>query len=66
LGIAALETLALTKMDWNNDALYDPVSVTIRYSQKLARTIANVPDLPGHAYPYRFSCEPRPAGRERS
>jgi hypothetical protein len=23
--VAALETLALTKMDWNNDALYDPV-----------------------------------------
>lgn len=42
------------KMDWNNDALYDPVPVTIRYSQRLARTIANVPDLPGHAYPYRL------------
>ena len=54
LEVAALETLALTKMDWNNDALYDPVPVTIRYSQKLARTIANVPDLPGHAYPYRL------------
>lgn len=54
LEIAALETLALTKMDWNNDALYDPVPVTIRYSQKLARTIANVPGLPGHAYPYRL------------
>lgn len=54
LEVAALETLALTKMDWNNDALYDPVPVTIRYSQRLARTIANVPDLPGHAYPYRL------------
>jgi hypothetical protein len=54
LEIAAFETLALTKMDWNNDALYDPVPVTIRYSQKLARTIANVPDLPGNAYPYRL------------
>lgn len=54
LEVAALETLALTKMDWNNDALYDPVPVTIRYSQKLAKTIANVPDLPGHAYPYRL------------
>ena len=54
LELAALEALALTKMDWNNDALYDPVPVTIRYSQKLARTIANVPDLPGNAYPYRL------------
>jgi len=54
LDMAALEVLALTKMDWNNDALYDPVPVTIRYSQKLARTIANVPDLPGARYPYRL------------
>jgi hypothetical protein len=41
-------------MDWNNDALYDPVPVTIRYSQRLARTIANVPELPGSTYPYRL------------
>jgi hypothetical protein len=54
LELIALEALALTKMDWNNDALYDPVPVTIRYSQKLARTIANVPDLPGKSYPYRL------------
>lgn len=54
LEIAALETVALTKMDWNNDALYDPVPVTIRYSQRLAKTIANVPGLPGHHYPYRM------------
>ena len=52
--LTALEALALTKMDWNNDALYDPVPVTIRYSQRLARTIANVPSLPGNAYPYRL------------
>lgn len=52
--VAALEALALTKMDWNNDALYDPLPVSIRYSQKLARTIANVPDLPGKTYPYRL------------
>lgn len=54
LEMAALETLALTKMDWNNDALYDPVPVSIRYSQRLARTIANAPDLPGKIYPYRL------------
>ena len=54
LELAAHEALALTKMDWNNDALYDPVPVSIRYSQKLARTIANVPDLPRNAYPYRL------------
>jgi hypothetical protein len=54
LQLIAMEALALTKMDWNNDALYDPVPVTIRYSQRLARTIANVPDLPGSIYPYRL------------
>ena len=54
LEIAALETLALTKMDWNNDALYDPVPVTIRYSQRLAQIIANVPLLPNGEYPYRM------------
>lgn len=54
LEVSALEAMALTKMDWNNDALYDPVPVTIRYSQKLARTIANVPELPGNTYPYRL------------
>lgn len=54
LEIVAAEVLALSKMDWNNDALYDPVPVSIRYSQRLARTIANVPDLPGNIYPYRL------------
>jgi hypothetical protein len=54
LELTALEALALTKMDWNNDALYDPVPVTLRYSQRLAKTIANVPTLPGNTYPYRL------------
>ncbi|EIK71338.1 hypothetical protein PseBG33_0006 [Pseudomonas synxantha BG33R] len=54
LELIAAEVLALTKMDWNNDALYDPMPVTISYSQALARTIANVPDLPGSTYPYRL------------
>ncbi|WP_198355222.1 argonaute/piwi family protein [Sphingomonas sp. MA1305] len=54
LELTAHEALALTKMDWNNDALYDPVPVSIRYSQRLARTIANVPDLPRSVYPYRL------------
>jgi hypothetical protein len=54
LELIAHEALALTKMDWNNDALYDPVPVSIRYSKRLAQTIANVPDLPGKVYPYRL------------
>jgi hypothetical protein len=54
LEVPAAEVLALSKMDWNNDALYDPVPVTISYSKSLARTIANVPDLPKRTYPYRL------------
>lgn len=54
LEIPALEALALTKMDWNNDALYDPVPVTIRYSQVLARTIARAPWLRRKEYPFRL------------
>lgn len=54
LELVASEALALTKMDWNNDALYDPVPVSIGYSQRLARTIANVPTLPRQVYPYRM------------
>ena len=50
----ATELLALSKMDWNNDALYNPVPVTISYSKRLARTIANVPTLPRSVYPYRM------------
>jgi len=52
LEVVAHESLALTKMDGNNDALYIPVPVSIRYSQKLARTIANLSDLPGKTYSY--------------
>jgi hypothetical protein len=54
LELIANEALALTKMDWNNDALYAPVPVSIRYSQRLARTIANVQELPRSVYPYRL------------
>ena len=54
LEICAAEALALSKMDWNNDALYNPVPVTLRYAKRLARTIANVPDLPREVYPYRL------------
>jgi len=52
--LLASEAMALAKMDWNNDALYDPLPVTIMYSQRLSRTISNVPNLPGHSYPYRL------------
>jgi hypothetical protein len=50
----AADVLALTKMDWNNDALFDPLPVTIMYSKRLARTISHVPSLASHPYPYRL------------
>jgi hypothetical protein len=50
----ATEVLALTKMDWNNDALFDPVPVTIVYSKRLARTISHAPKLASQPYPYRL------------
>jgi len=53
LEVSAAETLALTKMDWNNDALYDPLPVTIKYSQNLARVISHA-NLPDAVYPYRL------------
>lgn len=54
LEIAGSEALALTKMDWNNDALYDPVPVTIEYSSRLARIIAHGPTVESREYPYRL------------
>lgn len=54
LELSAAEVLALTKMDWNNDALYDPAPVTVQYSKRLAKTIANVPELPNGEYTYRM------------
>ena len=54
LEVIAAEVIALSKMDWNNDALYGPLPVTVRYAQRLARTIANVPTMRRAAYPYRL------------
>ena len=31
--------LALSKMDWNNDALYDPLPVTLEYAKVLAQVV---------------------------
>jgi len=50
----ALEVLALTKMDWNNDALFDPLPVTSKYSQALAKVISYTSALGSQAYPYRL------------
>ena len=44
--------LGLTKMNWNNDALYDRLPVTMSYAKVLAAVIKRMPNL-GHS-PYQF------------
>jgi hypothetical protein len=51
---AAAEVLALTKVDWNNDSLYDALPATVRYAQVLAQVVKHVPELPPIPYDYRL------------
>jgi len=44
--------LGLTKMNWNNDALYDRLPVTLSYASTLARTVKRMPTI--HSRPYEF------------
>lgn len=46
--------LGLTKMDWNNDALYNQLPVTMSYAQLLARTIKRIQILSDQPYQFRF------------
>ena len=46
--------LGLTKMNWNNDALYDRLPVTLGYAQVLARTVKRMPRLAARPYPFRL------------
>jgi hypothetical protein len=50
----AAQVLALSKLDWNNDALYESLRVTLRYAQILARTIKHIPALTSRPYDYRL------------
>lgn len=50
----ASATLALSKMNWNNDALYDPLPVTMAYAKVLARVIKRMPILGSLPYQFRF------------
>lgn len=50
----AREVLALTKMNWNNDALYDTHPVTVRFAQQLARTVKHVPSLEPIPFEHRM------------
>jgi hypothetical protein len=41
-------------MDWNNDALFDSLPVTVEYSKRLSQAIAHATSLPSGTYPYRL------------
>ncbi len=46
--------LALSKMNWNNDALYDALPVTLEYAKVLARVVKRMPGLGNAPYQFRF------------
>ena len=50
----AASALALSKMNWNNDALYDPLPVTMSYAQVLAGVIKRMDGLGSTPYQFRF------------
>ena len=50
----ARSALALSKMNWNNDALYDPLPVTMSYAHVLARVVKRMSGLGSSPYQFRF------------
>ena len=46
--------LGLSKMNWNNDALYDHLPVTLSYAKVLARVVKRIPALGSAPYQFRF------------
>lgn len=51
---AAWAILALSKMDWNNDALYNPLPVTLEYAKVLSRVVKRMDRLGTTPYQFRF------------
>lgn len=51
---SARAALGLTKMDWNNDSLYDRLPVTLSFASVLADTIKRMPSLSKRPYEFRF------------
>lgn len=47
-------TLALTKMNWNSDSLYDRLPVTLNFASTLADNIKRMPDLSPGPHEFRF------------
>ena len=46
--------LGLSKMNWNNDALYDQLPVTLSYAKVLSRVVKRIPQLRRSPYQFRF------------
>jgi hypothetical protein len=51
---SASELLGLTKMNWNNDSLYDRRPVTLSYASVLARVVKRLGSLSSTPYDFRF------------
>ncbi|MBU2610720.1 MAG: hypothetical protein KJ606_07200 [Chloroflexi bacterium] len=51
---SARELLGLTKMNWNNDSLYDRLPVTLSYASILARMVKRLGTLSNNPYDFRF------------
>lgn len=52
--LLASEILGLTKMDWNNDALYDILPATLGFASALAQIIKRMPSIDRRTYPFRL------------
>lgn len=48
------EVLALSKMDWNNDGLYNIGPVTLAYAARLARIMKMLRSVPSEPKPFRW------------
>ena len=48
------EIVALTKMNWNNDALYDTYPATLGFAHRLAEVVKRMPRLDPRPYPLRL------------
>jgi hypothetical protein len=46
--------LGLSKMNWNNDSLYDRLPVTLSYAGILARTVKRMPTIDARPYQFRL------------
>ena len=50
----AQAVLGLSKMNWNNDALYDQLPVTMSYAKVLSRVVKRIPQLRRTPYQFRL------------